>query len=109
MKPAHKNEDFDFFRLRLSGTQATGYIRVLTERIRKFIDYADTLEAEEMDEGLFISFLNNLRNPLEFAEKETGELVTLLDSFVPCRRRRLLEDDPEAHDIPSAPRTSAVA
>lgn len=98
MRPIQKDGEFDFFRLRLTGTQATENVRELTERIRTFIDYADTLEAEEMDEMLFVSFINNLRRPLEFAQKEMGELVAVLDSLVPCRRPLL-----------RAPRTSAAA
>lgn len=83
MTPNNKNSDSV---LRLTGTRATEDIRELTERVRTFIDYADTLEAEEMDEQMFMSFINNLRSPLEHAQRQANELLTFVDSLEPGRR-----------------------
>ena len=67
--------------LKPTGEQSTSEIRSLTERIRTFIDYADTLEADEMSDILLMSFIEALRKQLEGAQKQTIELASLVDSL----------------------------
>ena len=82
MKTSHKVLERKLSELlKPTGEQSTSEIRSLTERIRTFIDYADTLEADEMSDMLFMSFIEALRKQLEGAQRQTIELAALVDSL----------------------------